>query len=137
MDRSFSPSAIEADSNLPTVLGYGHGDVIQRPTMSCGPRAKVPLDHGPRSRATGSMAAAPPTTRASIALNMAAMARGDARTRGQLGFNAKALMIEMGEENGSKPDCARLSARPTNPHFAADTFIGSDGPRVISGTCPR
>ena len=47
--------------------------------------------------------------------------------RGSLGFNAK-VMIEMGEENGSAGVHQIIEAN--KEAFAADVFIGSDGPRV-------
>ncbi len=48
-------------------------------------------------------------------------------TRGRLGFNAK-FLLEMGEEAGSRGLREVLEAHRED--FAADVFMGSDGPRV-------
>ena len=59
-------------------------------------------------------------------MNIEAM-RAVLDTRGALGFNAK-VMIETGEENGSKGLREVMSAN--RDAFMADVFIASDGPRV-------
>ncbi len=111
------------DDVLPTVLGYGHGDVIQglddQWTKGEGPW--VTARDGDRIYGRGTA-----DTKGQHTINMAAM-RAVLEERGRLGFNAKVL-IEMGEENGSKG--LREVITGNKEDFAADVFIGSDGPRV-------
>lgn len=111
------------DDALPTVLGYGHGDVIQglddQWTRGEGPWM-IARD-GDRIYGRGTA-----DNKGQHTINMAAM-RAVMEERGKLGFNAKAL-IEMGEENGSKG--LREVVRENKADFSADVFIGSDGPRV-------
>lgn len=111
------------DDSAPTVLGYGHGDVIQglddQWTKGAGPW--VTARDGDKIYGRGTA-----DNKGQHTINMAAM-RAVLEERGALGFNAKAL-IEMGEENGSKG--LREVVRDNREDFAADVFIGSDGPRV-------
>ncbi len=111
------------DPSLPTVLGYGHGDVIRglddQWTRGDGPW--VTARDGDRLYGRGTA-----DNKAQHTINMAAM-RAVLEERGQLGFNAK-FLIEMGEEAGSK-GLAEL-VRANKPDFVADVFIASDGPRV-------
>lgn len=112
--------------DFPTVLGYGHGDVIQGQDDQW-TKGKGPWEtarDGDRIYGRGTA-----DNKGQHILNMAAM-RTIIETRGQLGFNAKAL-IEMGEENGSKG--LREVVSENKEAFAADVFIGSDGPRVTAG----
>lgn len=106
-----------------TVLGYGHGDVIrgldQQWTKGAGPW-KTARD-GDRLYGRGTA-----DNKAQHTINMGAMQAVIAE-RGKLGFNAK-VMIEMGEENGSRGVHQIIAANKAA--FAADVFIGSDGPRV-------
>jgi acetylornithine deacetylase/succinyl-diaminopimelate desuccinylase-like protein len=110
---------------LPTVLGYGHGDVIHGMEASWsqgeGPW-KLSRD-GDRLYGRGTA-----DNKAQHLINMRAM-RAVLQERGALNFNAK-FLIETGEEVGS------LGLREiiaTNPEaFAADIFVASDGPRVKS-----
>ncbi len=108
---------------LPTVLGYGHGDVIrgldEQWTAGAGPW-KTARD-GERLYGRGTA-----DNKGQHTINMAAMNAVIAE-RGKLGFNAK-VMIEMGEENGSAGVHQIMDAN--KDAFAADVFIGSDGPRV-------
>ncbi len=108
---------------LPTVLGYGHGDVIQglddQWTKGEGPWT-LTVD-GDRIYGRGTA-----DNKGQHILNMAAM-RTIIEERGTLGFNSKVL-IEMGEENGSKG--LREVISENKEDFAADVFVGSDGPRV-------
>ena len=111
------------DDSAPTVLGYGHGDVIQglddQWTKGKGPW--VTARDGDKIYGRGTA-----DNKGQHTINMAAM-HAVLEERGQLGFNAKAL-IEMGEENGSLGLREVVSANKED--FAADVFIGSDGPRV-------
>ena len=119
----FLLAARHEDDNLPTVLGYGHGDVIQglddQWTKGEGPW--VTARDGDKIYGRGTA-----DNKGQHTINMAAM-RAVLKERGNLGFNAKVL-IEMGEENGSKG--LREIVAGNKDDFAADVFIGSDGPRV-------
>lgn len=107
----------------PTVLGYGHGDVIRglegRWTKGAGPWKTA--REGDRLYGRGTA-----DNKGQHLINLRAM-EAVLRTRGALGFNAKVL-IEMGEENGSKGLRAVIAGQ--REAFAADVFIASDGPRV-------
>jgi len=109
--------------NLPTVLGYGHGDVIQglddQWTKGKGPWELSKDGDKVYGRGTAD-------NKGQHILNMAAMCT-IIEERGNLGFNSKVL-IEMGEENGSKG--LREVVTDNVVDFACDVFIGSDGPRV-------
>lgn len=110
---------------LPTVLGYGHGDVIRG--LDAGWRAglspwRLTETEG---RYYGRGVA---DNKGQHSINIAAQAAVLA-TRGRLGFNAKWL-IEMGEETGS-PGLRELCAEQRQL-FAADVLIGSDGPRLAA-----
>ena len=111
------------DDSRPTVLGYGHGDVIRglddQWTKGEGPW-KTARD-GDRLYGRGTA-----DNKGQHTINMAAM-KAVIDERGSLGFNAK-VMIEMGEENGSAGVHEIIGANKNV--FAADVFIGSDGPRV-------
>ena len=108
---------------LPTVLGYGHGDVIrgldEQWTKGAGPWKTVRDGERLYGRGTAD-------NMGQHTINMAAM-NAVIQERGSLGFNAK-VMIEMGEENGSAG--VHLIMAANKDAFAADVFIGSDGPRV-------
>ncbi len=110
-------------STLPTVLGYGHGDVVRglddQWTKGKGPW--ITARDGDRLYGRGTA-----DNKAQHTINMAAM-RAVLAERGRLGFNAK-FLIEMGEEAGSKGLQELVSAN--KPDFSADVFIASDGPRV-------
>jgi acetylornithine deacetylase/succinyl-diaminopimelate desuccinylase-like protein len=107
---------------LPTVLGYGHGDVIRgleagwKPGLS--PWQLVERDGAYYGRGTAD-------NKGQHSVNLGALAAVLA-VRGRLGFNCKWL-IEMGEETGS-PGLRELCAE-NRELFAADVLIGSDGPR--------
>jgi len=108
---------------LPTVLGYGHGDVVRGQddqwTKGRGPWQTTREDDRIYGRGTAD-------NKGQHSINMAAMACV-LKERGQLGFNAKYL-IEMGEENGSIG--LRQLVEQNLDSFAADVFMGSDGPRI-------
>lgn len=108
---------------LPTVLGYGHGDVIRgfegRWRDDVAPWRLVEADGRYWGRGTAD-------NKGQHTINMAALAAVVAE-RGRLGFNAKWL-IEMGEETGSRG--LRELCAEQREQFAADVLIASDGPRL-------
>ena len=111
------------DDNLPTVLGYGHGDVIigLEDQWTKGDGAWQTARDGDRLYGRGTA-----DNKGQHTINMAAT-RCVLQERGALGFNAK-FLIEMGEENGSLG--LRELLEQNREAFAADVFIGSDGPRI-------
>lgn len=113
---------IESDG-LPTVLGYGHGDVIRgldrQWSEGLSPWALTEI--GDRWYGRGVV-----DNKGQHAINIAALAAVLA-VRGKLGFNAKYL-IEMGEEMGS-PGLREVCAAHADL-LAADLLIASDGPRL-------
>ena len=111
------------DDSLPTVLGYGHGDVIigLEDQWTKGEGAWETARDGDRLYGRGTA-----DNKGQHTINMAAT-RSVIKERGNLGFNAK-FLIEMGEENGSLG--LREVLEQNRDDFAADVFIGSDGPRM-------
>lgn len=114
------------DTALPTVLTYGHGDVIrgQDEQWQSGLSPWKLTREGDRLYGRGTA-----DNKGQHTINLAAM---DAvlKQRGRLGFNLKVL-IETGEEVGSpglKEICAAEKAL-----LAADVLIASDGPRLQPG----
>ncbi|MGE0718448.1 MAG: M20 family metallopeptidase [Alphaproteobacteria bacterium] len=111
------------DPALPTVLGYGHGDVIQ------GLDAQWKEGLSPwRTERRGDRLYGRGTAdnKGQHTLNMMALA-AVLETRGRLGFNSK-FMVETGEENGSAG--LREVVEAHRDLLAADAFIASDGPRI-------
>ncbi|HEX3172108.1 MAG TPA: M20/M25/M40 family metallo-hydrolase, partial [Burkholderiales bacterium] len=111
------------DPGLPTVLSYGHGDVIRglADQWRTGLSPWELKQEGGRYYGRGSA-----DNKAQHSINMAALATVIAE-RGKLGFNAK-FLIETGEEVGSpglQQFCERESCR-----LKADVLIASDGPRL-------
>jgi acetylornithine deacetylase/succinyl-diaminopimelate desuccinylase-like protein len=111
------------DPALPTVLSYGHGDVIRglEEQWREGLSPWNLKQEGERYYGRGSA-----DNKAQHSINMAALATVIAE-RGRLGFNAK-FMLETGEElssPGLKAFCEQHSER-----LKADVLIASDGPRV-------
>jgi acetylornithine deacetylase/succinyl-diaminopimelate desuccinylase-like protein len=111
------------DDNAPTVLGYGHGDVIRGldEGWAEGLSPWRLTERGDRWYGRGVV-----DNKGQHAINIGAL-RAVLETRGRLGFNAKYL-IEMGEEMGS-PGLRELCAEHKEL-FSADVLIGSDGPRL-------
>ena len=111
------------DNSLPTVLGYGHGDVVRglEDQWMDGLDPWVTTQRGDKLYGRGTA-----DNKGQHTINMAAM-REVLKIRGSLGFNAK-FMVEMGEENGSPGIFEVVEANLDK--FAADVFIASDGPRV-------
>ena len=113
----------EAD-DLPTVLMYGHGDVIRGQdkswTRGNGPWALA--QDGDRLYGRGTA-----DNKGQHSINIAALACTLAARGGRLGFNCKWL-VETGEEAGSPGLAAFCSAH--RHALAADVLIASDGPRL-------
>src|SRR6266702_1577552 len=108
---------------LPTILGYGHGDVIRGLEagwkQGLSPWQLIETDGRYYGRGVAD-------NKGQHSINLAALGAVLA-TRGRLGFNIKWL-IEMGEETGS-PGLRELCAEHRD-QFAADVLIASDGPRL-------
>ncbi|GAB3959233.1 M20 family metallopeptidase [Actinoallomurus acanthiterrae] len=109
---------------LPTVLTYGHADVVPGDAE----RWRVGLDpwrlvvEGDRWYGRGSA-----DNKGQHTVNLAALEQVLRARNGRLGFNLKVL-IETGEETGS-PGLRALCATMADD-LAADLLIASDGPRV-------
>jgi len=111
------------DPALPTVLMYGHGDVVTGvPEMwspGLDPFVLTERDGVWYGRGTAD-------NKGQHSVNLAAI-EAVLAVNGRLGFNLKFLM-EMGEEYGS-PGLSDLVAENAEA-FAADMLIASDGPRI-------
>ena len=110
---------------LPTVLIYGHGDVVAGYDDQWGERRSPwevsVCDDRWYGRGTAD-------NKGQHTINLAALGRV-LETRGRLGFNAK-LLLEMGEEIGS-PGLRAVCERNAKA-LSADVLIASDGPRLRS-----
>jgi acetylornithine deacetylase/succinyl-diaminopimelate desuccinylase-like protein len=111
------------DPALPTVLGYGHGDVIRGLDKEWKPGLSPWTLTEAEGRWYGRGIA---DNKGQHTVNMEAM-RTVLATRGRLGFNAKYL-IEMGEETGSSG--LRELCTEHKDLLRADLLIASDGPRL-------
>jgi acetylornithine deacetylase/succinyl-diaminopimelate desuccinylase-like protein len=114
------------DPARPTVLVYGHGDVVAGYAEQWG-QGRTPwnvtvVDDRWYGRGTAD-------NKGQHTINLAALGR-ILEARGRLGFNAKVL-IEMGEEVGSPGLHAACERRAEA--LRADVLIASDGPRLSSG----
>jgi acetylornithine deacetylase/succinyl-diaminopimelate desuccinylase-like protein len=111
---------------LPTVLIYGHGDVVDGMVGEwrggLDPWKLTTIDNRVYGRGTAD-------NKGQHSINLAALrAVRDARG-GKLGFNAK-FLIEMGEEIGS-PDLRQV-CESLRDELSADLFLASDGPRLAA-----
>ena len=113
-------------TGLPTVLAYGHGDVIRglADQWRDGLDPWVLKQEGDRYYGRGSA-----DNKAQHSINMAALETVIAE-RGRLGFNAK-FLVETGEEMSS-PGLAAF-CRANREALKADVLIASDGPRLQAG----
>ncbi len=111
------------DESLPTVLGYGHGDVVRghEGRWAEGRDPWTLTRDGDRVYGRGTA-----DNKAQHSVHMGAL-KAILDERGALGFNSK-FMIETGEENGSKGLKEMVAAHKQD--FAADIYFASDGPRV-------
>jgi acetylornithine deacetylase/succinyl-diaminopimelate desuccinylase-like protein len=113
-------------ASLPTVLVYGHGDVVDgmegewRGNLD--PFTTTTIGNRVYGRGTAD-------NKGQHSINLAALrAVRDARG-GKLGFNAK-FLVEMGEEIGS-PDLNKVCAS-LRDELKADLLLASDGPRLAA-----
>jgi acetylornithine deacetylase/succinyl-diaminopimelate desuccinylase-like protein len=111
------------DPKLPTVFGYGHGDVIRGLEAEwkegLSPWTLTERDGRWYGRGIAD-------NKGQHSVNMQAMAIVLAE-RGRLGFNSK-FLVEMGEETGSPG--LRDVCEANRELFKADLLIASDGPRL-------
>ena len=110
--------------DLPTVLSYGHGDVIvgQDDRWTAGDGPWLLARDGDRLYGRGTA-----DNKAQHTINIAALRAVMEARGGSLGFNATYL-VEMGEEAGSAGLTELVAAN--RELLAADVLIASDGPRV-------
>lgn len=114
------------DASLPTVLLYGHGDVVR------GNAAKWDAGRDPwRLRVEGDRWYGRGTAdnKGQYCVNMTALEQVRAERGGRLGFNLR-MLVECGEEVGS-PGLHQACAA-WRESLAADVFIASDGPRLAA-----
>lgn len=112
------------DPALPTLLCYGHGDVVNGEAESwrSGLTPWALVEEGDRWYGRGSA-----DNKGQHSVNLAALEQVYAARGGRLGFNCKWL-FEMGEEISS-PGLAEICRREREA-LAADLFIAADGPRM-------
>ena len=131
-EAAFGPLMIAArheSDTLPTVLIYGHGDVIrgQDKSWTRGNGPWTLTADGERWYGRGTA-----DNKGQHSINIAALAQVlQARGDNTLGFNVKVLM-ETGEETGSPGLAAFCEAHKAE--LAADVLIASDGPRLRRDT---
>jgi acetylornithine deacetylase/succinyl-diaminopimelate desuccinylase-like protein len=115
----------ESDT-APTVLMYGHGDVVDGMVGEwrggLDPWRTTRIDNRVYGRGTAD-------NKGQHSINLAALRAVRAARAGKLGFNAK-FIIEMGEEIGS-PDLGKV-CQLHRDELNADLFVGSDGPRLAA-----
>jgi acetylornithine deacetylase/succinyl-diaminopimelate desuccinylase-like protein len=115
-----------AMASAPTVLMYGHGDVVDGMVgewrCALDPFRTTKIDDRVYGRGTAD-------NKGQHSINLAALRAVREARGGKLGFNAK-FIIEMGEEIGS-PDLNKVCAC-LRDELKADVFIGSDGPRLAA-----
>jgi acetylornithine deacetylase/succinyl-diaminopimelate desuccinylase-like protein len=111
-------------SNAPTVLMYGHGDVVDGMEgewrNGLNPWQTTRVDNRVYGRGTAD-------NKGQHSINLASLRSVRAARGGKLGFNAK-FIIEMGEEIAS-PDLNTVCAS-LRDELKADLLIASDGPRL-------
>ena len=114
------------DPAMPTVLTYGHGDVVlgQADRWREGLHPYKLIEEGDRLYGRGTA-----DNKAQHLINMAAI-ESVLATRDELGFNLK-IMLETSEETGS-PGLQEF-VKQQSEKLAADVLIASDGPRLLPG----
>ncbi|WP_312691456.1 M20 family metallopeptidase [Kosakonia sp.] len=122
--RPFLLASYEEDPALPTVMCYGHGDVVFGDDARWGeglsPWTLVERDGNWYGRGTAD-------NKGQHSVNLAALAQVYHARNGRLGFNC-VWLCEMGEEMSS-PGLAEV-CQQLKPRLKADLFIASDGPRL-------
>ncbi|MBF6638101.1 M20 family metallopeptidase [Rouxiella silvae] len=123
-NRPFLIATRIEDPSLPTVLSYGHGDVVfgDDENWSEGLDPWVLFEDGDRWYGRGSA-----DNKGQHSVNLAALEQVFAARDGIFGFNCK-LLFEMGEEISS-PGLAYI-CRIHKETLRADIFLASDGPRL-------
>ena len=126
-NNSFLVATRHEDPELPTVLCYGHADVVdgQAAAWTDGRNPWVLRDEGDRWYGRGSA-----DNKGQHWINIVAL-QLLLEQRGSLGFNL-VFLLEGAEEIGS-PDLADF-AREHRGALQADVFIGSDGPRLAANS---
>src|SRR6202047_969946 len=113
----------ESDS-APTVLMYGHGDVVDGMVGEwrggLDPWRTTRIDNRVYGRGTAD-------NKGQHSINLAALRAVREARGGRLGFNAK-FIVETGEEIGS-PDLRQVCEQ-LRDELKADLFLASDGPRL-------
>ena len=111
-------------SSAPTILMYGHGDVVDGMTGewrdNLDPWRTTTVGNRVYGRGTAD-------NKGQHSINLSALRAVREARGGRLGFNAK-FIIETGEEIGS-PDLRRVCEQ-LRDELKADLFLGSDGPRL-------
>jgi acetylornithine deacetylase/succinyl-diaminopimelate desuccinylase-like protein len=120
----FLIAELHEDDALPTVLTYGHGDVVfgHADAWRKGLDPWQVIVEGDRWYGRGTA-----DNKGQHTINLAALEQVMAARGGKLGFNCK-ILIEMGEEAGSPG--LRTFTTTQRKALAADVLIGSDGPRL-------
>lgn len=112
------------NGSAPTVLMYGHGDVVDGMTGEW----RDGLDPWRATRVGDRVyGRGIADNKGQHSINIAALRAVRAARGGKLGFNAK-FIVEMGEEIGSPHLNAVCAAH--RDELKADLFVGSDGPRL-------
>jgi acetylornithine deacetylase/succinyl-diaminopimelate desuccinylase-like protein len=110
--------------SAPTVLMYGHGDVVDGMEgewrNDLDPWRTTKVDDRIYGRGTAD-------NKGQHSINLSALRAVQQARGGRLGFNAK-YIVEMGEEIGS-PDLRQV-CESLRDELAADLFLASDGPRL-------
>ena len=116
----------DEDPGLPTVLTYGHADVVlgEEHRWRAGLDPWLVTIEGDRWYGRGTA-----DNKGQHTINLAALDQVIRAREGRLGFNLK-ILIETGEEAGS-PGLREFCAAHRD-ELAADLLVGSDGPRVAA-----
>src|SRR5437667_11684521 len=114
------------DASLPTVLTYGHGDVVDGMEGEWRDNLDPWTTTTKGERVYGRRTA---DNKGQHSINLSALRAVREARGGRLGFNAK-FIIETGEELGS-PDLRQL-CESLRDELAADLFLASDGPRLAA-----
>src|SRR6202163_591179 len=113
-------------SSAPTVLMYGHGDVVDGMTGewrdNLDPWRTTTIGNRVYGRGTAD-------NKGQHSINLSALRAVREARGGRLGFNAK-FIIETGEEIGS-PDLRQVCEQ-LRDELSADLFLASDGPRLAA-----